>query len=334
MEFSEIEEKKWICSYFDNMMKTKSIDEKKDYIFKHPLLLTLKAKPILIGERGQDQIALTEIQYLDNLRQYYWKHPEEYPIGYGPIEKIQELLGNGQIQFEEAKQKVRDVNYAGLISPLYMKALMLSWVDDLDIDINFTMKSAELAVEAVIAMPMPDFSLDVRMQTTEGYIRLAHGSLLKRPDGQVYNRAIALGQWSAGVAKTSNNYPLRSVFLHEIGTLSLDAYAANFGPNEDYPNNIDIWIARTANPMPSPGEGLENARIFLQEAIPHRDKGSSLGLTLKALLETIIYEAFYTGVEPDITYLLQLSGYAKDNLDQYTDSVYINRVNELMGIFI
>lgn len=334
MKFTETEEKNWICTHFDKMMQAGSEDERNEYIFNNPLLLTLNAIPIITEERGQDPEVLNGINYLSDLRKHYWSQPEEYPSGFGPIEKILELFRNGTLSLDEAKQRAKDVDCAGLLSPLYVKALLLHLVNDLDIDINYTMQAAEVVVDAVISMPMQSFSIYVMMQSTEGYIRLAHGSLLRRPDGQVYKRALDLGQWAADVANASNNNPLKSEFLHMIGTLSLDAYAANFGPNEDYANNINVWIGRAVNPMPHPSAGLENARIFLNDAIPFRDPGSPRGLTAKALLEAIIYEAFYNGVQPDIEYLMQLSGEARKHLHPEMDRAHIDRVQQLMGIFL
>jgi len=333
MKFTENEEKDWICSHFDKMIQTHTTEEWNQYIFSHPLLLSLNALPIISEKRGENSKANTAIKYLDSIRKKYWDQPESYPFGLGPIEKIIESLKNGSINQEEANLRARDINCSGLLSPLYIRALMVRLLDELNIDINFTMKSVEVAIEAVIAMPLPTFSLHTMMQSTEGYIRLAHGSLIRRPDGQVYNKAISLGQWSVNVANASHNYPLGSDFLHIIGSLSLDAYAANFGPNEDYFNNINNWLKRAVNPMPEPSLGLENARIFISDSIEFRDIGSPRGKTIKALLETIVYENFYLGKKPDIHYLSQLAKEALDNLDPIRDSAHIQRVNEIMGIY-
>lgn len=334
MKFNETDEKNWICSHFDKMLLAGSELDQDEYIFKHPLLLSIGVIPIITAAKGNDLKVTRAITHLDEIRKHYWVNFHEYPIGKGPLEKILDSMRNGSIQPNEAIEQARKIECSGLLSPLYIKAIMQNWVEELNNDITFTMQAAEIAVEAVIAMPLQSLSLHVMMQSTEGFIRLAHGSLLRRPDGKVYARAINLGQWSAKVAENSGNLPLKGEFLHNIGTLSLDAYAANFGPSPEFLENINLWLGRAVNPMPQTSEGLANARVFLSNAVALRDAGSERGKTIKALLETIIYEAFTLGKNPDINYLSSLSEEALAHLDPQLDGSHITRINDLMGIYI
>jgi hypothetical protein len=334
MKFNEAEENNWINSYFDRLLELGSAAEQEKYAFEHPLLLSLGVIQYLNGQRGNESEIAKSINHLDQIRKYYWDRIGEYPIGTGPLEKIIDKVKDGSLDYNNAIEMARRPECSGLLSPVYVKAIMHSMVEELDFDIKSVIQAAELVVESVIAMPLDTYSMHVMMQASEGYINLAHGSLLRRPDGKVYARAINFGQWSGKVAEDSGNPLLKGEFLHNIGTLSLDAYAANFGPNEDFKDNIDVWLGRANNPMPSAEEGLKNARILLTMAAELREPGPELGRTLKALLETVVYESFLLDRAPDINYLSSLANEALKHLDEQVDALHINRVKDLMSIYV
>ncbi len=333
MSFTTTEERNWICKHFDEMMQTDLTEARKQYILDHPLLLSLITIPVITENRGHDPNIINVFDYLDELRKGYWSNPSTYPNGYGPIEKIVNQWRDGNLEYTTAKEKVKKVSCAGFLSPVYIKALMYQWIDDLAIDLDFTMKSAELAVDAVIANPLPSLSIDLMMQASEGFMQLAHRSLVRRPDGTIFTRAIKLGQWAVKEANNKKQSVLEGAFLHMLGTLSLDAYSGNFGPTEDYPENVDIWIARAKNPMPAPQEGFKLAKIFLEAALPLRTSGSAYGETVKALIEAIIYESIYMDRQPNIEALKQLSLVAMQHLDPIEDVALRDRISDLMSIY-
>jgi hypothetical protein len=329
---NEMEEKELILAFFDEMALKSSQKDVDDYLFSHPLLLSNGIRQVILENRGNVPQVTNLISYLDEIHNLYWDNLKEYPIGPGPLEKVIFEMRDGNINYEEASLKACHFDCAVLLSPIYIRALMAYWFEELDNDLTYAKEASEITMEAIISMPLKSLFISVLMQGAERFILLTHKYLTHRPDGILYNRAINAGNLAVNIAEYTGNQPLKGDFLHEIGTLSLDAYAANFGPSPEYMGNINIWLARAENKMPAPAEGLANARNFLSEAINLRDSGSDKGKTLKALLEVLIYESFVVGIKADPILIASLSEQALSNLNQYSDEYHIKRVQELRSL--
>jgi hypothetical protein len=331
---NEVEENDLILAFFDEMIHKGSQQDLDEYLYSHPLLLSNGIRQVVLDGRGNKPQVINALSYLEEIHNLYWNNVEEYPIGPGPLEKIIFEMRDGNIGYEEALEKACHFDCAVLLSPIYIKALMAFWLEELENDLTFAKEASEITIEAVLSMPLKNLFVSVMMQGAEGFILFSHKYLTRRPDGVLYNKAIAAGIWAVNIAEYTANQPLKGEFLHDIGTLSLDAYSANFGPSPEYPDNIKLWLARADHHMPAPSEGLANACNFLSEAVDLRESGSEKGRTLKALLEAIIYESFVTGTKADPILISSLSEQALSNLDPSTDEFHINRVRELKSLVL
>lgn len=333
---NEKQELTWIYDHFTKMLAFRAQDERKIYMLQHPILFSFQALKMIQDNFELDADKKDALTFLDGTRLFLWKNPENYPLGYGPLEKIQSDLKQGLINFNDAMIRCKEISCSGQLSHTYIRAIMLKWVDLFDYDVDFAYKLAEIALEATLAIPLPTIALDVKRAAAEGFIRMIHWGLMKRPSGRYYYKSIELGEWAINDAKTQNNTGLVAVYLHEIGTLILDAYAANLGPSIDYPNAVRIWLSRSIDPMPDTILGLSEAIKYLSASIEVRKAihDPELGKTYKAILEAHVYKSFAEGKVPAYNQIKILYDEAILNLDPTTDGILINRVNDLLSICI
>ncbi len=171
MTMTETEEREWVCGHFDRMMAAPSPAERTAYLLRHPVLLSSGALRLIQAGRSAEPGLRATMLYLDEARAHFWQHPEDYPKGHGPLEALVDELRAGSVDFAEALQRAREPGCSGQLSHSYLRAVLLHWVEELDIDVAFAMHAAELALEAAWAMPLPHLVLDVRRAAAEGFIR-------------------------------------------------------------------------------------------------------------------------------------------------------------------
>lgn len=182
-------------------------------------------------------------------------------------------------------------------------------------------------------MTLPSLIDDVRRALAEGYIRIMHLVLMRRPDGQVFESAFTEGMRGIQDARKLGRSTLEGEYHNWLGTLALDAYGSNFGPTELYPGQIQEWLARASEPMPSPPEGLRLACRHLESALNLREPGPMLGRTAKALLEAEIYLAYALGTKIDPERAEFLADWGLSNLDPVEDKAHVARIHQLMSRF-
>ncbi|MBK6488506.1 MAG: hypothetical protein IPF98_17005 [Gemmatimonadetes bacterium] len=332
MTMTETEEREWVCGHFDRMMAAPSPAERTAYLLRHPVLLSSGALRLIQAGRSAEPGLRATMLYLDEARAHFWQHPEDYPKGHGPLEALVDELRAGSVDFAEALQRAREPGCSGQLSHSYLRAVLLHWVEELDIDVAFAMHAAELALEAAWAMPLPHLVLDVRRAAAEGFIRLVHGGLMRRPDGRRFARAIDVGQWAVEDAVAAGRPALQGEYLSMLGSMALDAYTARFAPSTAYSAAIAAWLANAIDPMPAPSVGLALARELLEASVDLREPGSDRGRTLKALLEAVVYGAFAGGGSPDPGVVATLAERALAELDSASDQDVIARIRVLRGV--
>jgi hypothetical protein len=332
MTMDESQEKAWVLAQYDGMLAAGTPAPRKAYLLEHPVLLASAALQIIQAERADEPNTTAALVYLDQARRYLWQNTSDYPPGLGPLQKVVAALRVGDIDYEEAMRQALDIECCGQLSHTYVRAVMMRWTDELQNDVTFTMQAAEIGLEAALAMPCPRLALDVRRAAAEGFIRLVHGGLMRRPDGRLFARALEMGEWGWQDAEQRGKMGLKGDYLNMLGAMALDAYAANFGPSPDYPAAIEEWLARALDPMPKAVDGLAQARAYLSAAVELRDPGSPRGNTLKALLEAVVYEAFARGERPDRGQAPALADRALADLNPTTDQLAIDRVLVLRGL--
>jgi hypothetical protein len=330
---TERDETVWLCENLDGLLAADSPDERWRWVFEHPVLLSAKALELLQRERPGDPETGAALRLLDETRTHLWDRPEDYPLGHGPLEAVAAALREGEIGYDEAVERARAPERAAQLSHTYLRALLLAWVEEVELDAGFGLSLANLALESARAMPLPRLATDVMRATAEGFIRLVHGALLRRPDGAALRRALEVGEWALDDAEEQGRPALKGAYLQMMGAMLLDSYAANFGPSADFPEQVRGWLARASEPMPDASDGLTRARDHLADAVDLRAPGSPRGKTRKALLEAEIYRAFSMGKEPDPDTVSTLAGEALADLDPAADAPHVARVVQLRDVF-
>ena len=262
MAADDSRETAWLCDLLTRMLDADTPAARTGYVLEHPVLLSGAALRVIQLARPEDERTQAAIAFLDNARQHLWTHPEDYPSGHGPLEHVIAELRDGGIDLQQAIDRAKDPDCAGQLSHTYVRALLSRLLAEANDDLTFALGAGEAAIEAAWAMPWPRLAIDVRRGAAEGFIRLVHLGLTRRPDGRLYARALEVGAWGVADAQKSDILPLKGAFLHWLGTMSLDAYGATVGPSPEFPAQIQLWLARAIDPMPEPAEGLA-ARVAI-----------------------------------------------------------------------
>lgn len=325
--------REWVRGHMEAMLAAGEAEARRDYVLAHPVLLSAEALGMIQDAGGDDPEWRAAVAYLDEARVYLWEHPGDYPPGHGPLEEVVGEYRAGALGLDDAVGRAGRLDCCGQLSHTYLRAVMRRWLDELEMDVSFALGAAEIALEAALAMPFPRLAADVKRAAAEGYVRLVHGALMRRPDGHAYGRALDIGRWAVEDARERDKTGLEGEYLHELGTLVLDAYAANLGPSPDYPDGVNAWLARADIPMPAAAGELARAREFLSRAVELRETGSSRGTTRKALLEAETYLAFAVGERPDPGRVRALAAEALADLRQPSDSRHLERVIALRETF-
>jgi hypothetical protein len=324
----------FLCDQLTGLFEAPTPAERTMYILDHPVLLSGAAHRVIQLARPEDERINRALAFLDSVRKQLWTHPEQYPGGHGPLERVIAGLRNGDLDLADAVDRATAPECAGQLSHTYLRALLSRLLEEAREDLTFALGAGEAAMEAAWAMPWPRLAVDVRRGAAEGFVRLVHFGLTRRPDGRLYARAMEVGEWCAEEARESGIPHLQGTFLHWIGTTSLDAYGANFGPSPEFLTRIQEWLARASDPMPEPAEGLARARRDLEAAVDLREPGSERGQTLKALVETMVYEGYAGGPAHEPARIVALADRALADLNPEVDRGTIERVVWLRDLIV
>jgi hypothetical protein len=329
MSNDDAREIRWVGDQFRALMSAKTPAQRTAYLLEHPVLLSGTAQALLQRVTAGDAVSEGALAELDDLRSALGSHPDRYPAGHGPLERIVAELRSGDIDLQEAVERAKAPDCAGQLSYAYIKALLSRLGNEADDDLTFALAAAETALEAALAMPWPLLAPDVRRGAAQGFIPLVHRGLLRRPDGRLFARAIEVGEWAVRDAEEHGQGPMKGNFLHWLGTMSLDAYGSKFAPSPEFPAQIEEWLGRALDPMPTPVDGLSRARHYLSQAVELRPPGRERGQTLKALVEAMLYEGYARGTAANLAEVSTLADQAIAQLDPDADAATIVRVNEL-----
>lgn len=322
----------WLCDQFTGILDAESGPARRRYLFEHPALLSSSALGAIQRAIPKGPETTPLLMSIDEARRHLSEHPNDYPTGHGPLEHVIAALRSGEIDLAEAIALATTRPCSEQLSQTYLRAVMTSLLEQVDDDVGFAMEAAETAFAAAWAMPWPSLAVDVRRGAAEQFIRLVHRGLVRRPDGRLYARACEAGEWGVLDARHTGNLPLAGAYLHLLGAMSLDAYAANFAPSPAYRTSVASWLARATYPMPEPAAGLAQARVFLSAAVDLRPPGPHRGATLKALVETLVYEDFARDAAANRAEVSALADRAIADLDPQADEGAIARVGLLRSL--
>jgi len=322
-------DKAWVLGLFKQMLEEKTPDDRLDFVFRHPVLLSAEALKILLASEGETGA----LAGLDELRLNLWDHPEQYPRDRGPLNGAIEGLRSRALTLAEARARVVQLQCAGLLSNTYIKVVYEPLLSEVWDGASFPSQAAELVLDSAWAMPFENLAQHVRLAATRGFILVVHAALTQFPDGQLLRRAHEAGAWCLKEVDWSAILPRRSDMLHELGVMDLDAYTSRWPAAPDYLEIIAPWLARATNPMPSPAVALARASDLLAEGAKLRPPGSERGTTLKALLQAKIFEAVARRSDPDPDELGPIASGALENLSPEVDTEAWQWVQNAVDVF-
>ena len=177
-------------------------------------------------------------------------------------------------------------------------------------------------VEAVRAERPADTAARMWSDVALSYVEVARGVLVDAPNGDVYGRAVDLGEAAAAEARAAGDRERLATALVRLGVLNLDPYSVG-RTSEAYAEADARWEQRRppgAQEMPDPLEALRKADELLRQAAELRE-GRGRGRALKARADALIWRRARGGDEQvaveDLTAVIRA---ALDDLDPLGDA--------------
>jgi hypothetical protein len=241
----------------------------------------------------------------DLLRNHFVTHPDEYPIGPGPIEALLRQHLEGEMSIDAAISAASTPEVAWHLSPVYVGGLsraneraaqLGNWRD--------AVKQHKLLLAAVDGMRHidgPDHYV-VRVDSFLAWIDIVTRAITEVPDGRLYSDALRRGKELATEAADNNDSPSRAHALHRLGILNLDPYNGSGPPQElliqwrlraanEFGNQLDADANKSLfECVPRLSEGAE----FLREAASLRE-GRARARSLKALAQALGRISYFGG---------------------------------------
>ena len=321
-------ENEWVLKLFQQMLENTETEGRRDFVFRHPVLLSSYAIRVLSDPGGHSEA----LAMLEEMRLYYWDHAGEFPAGLGPLSGLIEGLRTRQLTYDQAKALAVVSDCAGLLSNTYIKVELDPLITEAGTGEAFPAQAAEVVLDSAWAMPFENLASQVKLTAARGFTMIVHAMLVQNPDGRLLTRAQEVGDWALNALESRGMKGAKGEMLHELGVMNLDPYTSQFPTGKNYMEKVNSWLARAVHPMPDPAEALARASQLLTDAVGLRRPGSDRGATLKALMQSRLFEAAAGGLSPDPDELRTIAHAALKNLDPNSDAGDVEWVHKAMEV--
>lgn len=322
-------EKEWLLDIYRQLMEETTPDGVRDFVVRHPVLLSVQALQLMNAWGCQRKV----LAGLDRMRLELWDKPELFPRDRGPLNGVIEGLRKRELLYAEARARAIRLDCAGLLSNTYIKVVFEFLMPEVSRGGAFPTQAAQVVLDSAWSMPFENLATDIRAGAARGFILVVHAALTQNPDGGLLERAHEAGDWALEHVDWSGKPAARGELLHELGVMDLDAYTSRWPAGLSYMDRISEWLARATKPMPEPAVALARASRLLTEAEELRPPGSDRGATLKALLQSRMFEASATQSQPDREELRDLGTRALQHLDAQSDADAVEWTRRAMEFY-
>jgi hypothetical protein len=307
-----------ILAIFEELEECESSADAHEFVFAHPVLLSpewqarfsavTKKLPEVTQVRADQVLRLLALT-VKNLRQ----DMSRYPIGTGPLERLYRLVRKGEITESRGLELASQSDTYRLLGLVYVRMLSIhaeraarggDWKTGLLIQKLILSALEARRSELVIDQATMDFCATVH------WLDIVARAVWDVPDGRLFHDAVGRGEALANTVDDPGGFYAPGEILHRLGVLHLDPYVYS-RTTQDYDLQWGLWQDRLAQSrateyggesddasrLPPVKEALPKAAEYLRRAAVVR-KGVSRGLTLKALLQALVWQ-HVAGISPE-----------------------------------
>lgn len=293
----------------------KEVKERVNYAVEHlALLSSIEQKNLLeqMKKEGEKGFLYEKLAELDQLRFYFAKEPERFPFGKGPIEQVAQRIINDKVSLDAGIEEVCREGFEQHLAPVYVQVLR-NWATKTSSTSNFKYPTTvmRLITESCLKFGTTDELDSASDYAIRGWMDVVKNVLVQRPYGELFKRAVELGELALERAVRGNQTDQISIILHALGSLYADPWTVNRDIKR-YSVSLNLWMrlmesemgaTRFAQyqkqyPLPSPQEAFETAIFYYERALEFKE-GEDRGDTLKAILQCLAIMNIGLEVEVD-----------------------------------
>jgi hypothetical protein len=260
-----------------------------NHIFAHPVLLRTDLGDMLTKAPEQTATMITQI------REWLAQHPEDYPVGPGPIEGIWRQLDDGELSVEQAAVLSRHMSVTEGLSALMVSALSIA---ARDLALSGEWRAAIAHQRIVQAAVSADASVDIRVAGIRGFLHVVQFTLITVPDRRLLEEATELAEPLIAELLDDSQDQAAADVLFDLGVSWSDPYTVD-RLTDSYEQADRQWEARGSEAhtrdgiaedeadwrMPPRRDALRRAEQYLRRALKLKDEGPRR----KALVQVLVW---------------------------------------------
>ena len=219
-----------VIQEFEQYAKIEAREDRRVYGFENPALLSRPSLWTIYDHLKENHREAQEspfFQYLEELngaRMTLARNPDAYPLGVGPVERLAERYERGEVSISEAIEIAGSAEYASLISPVYVHAIVwqslrLAKTTEWERAVYFGRLVAEAAIEETSNKEVNEDLVN----TITGFTQIALLACSRAPDDSIFNEAVGLLQRLLDGYSAQADPTFEGNLLHTLGTLYSDS---------------------------------------------------------------------------------------------------------------
>ena len=260
-----------------------------NHVFAHPVLLRGDLDDVLAEAPKQAATTIAE------LREWLAQHPEDYPVGPGPIEAIWRRFDDGELSVEQAAVLARHASVTEGLSAPMVEALA---TEARDLALSGEWRAAVAHQRIVQAAVRVDAPVDVRVSGVRGFLHVVQVTLFTVPDRRLLEEATELAEALIAELLDDSRDEAAADLLFDLGVSWSDPYTVDRLTDSfeqaDRQWEARGWEAHTRDGipedpanwrMPPRREALRRSERYLRQALELKD----VGPRRKALVQVLVW---------------------------------------------
>ncbi|MHA7776867.1 CHAT domain-containing protein [Roseibium sp. M-1] len=300
--------------FFEDFCRIDDKDQAYAFLASHPILTDAVAEQELAAAvqalpPQARQIAEHRLRVAQSLGRRILESRQGFPLGEGPVERLQSRWNSGEITETLALKKAASADAGNALAPLYVDTLCAyAEHDALGGDWRSAVQRMRLLLAALDARTDELASSKMRDAAVSAWLEVAARATADIPDGRIFFDAKRRGEAIIEEALKSDDRARAARFQHQLGVLHLDPYIGGRSSSQ-YHMQIQSWFGRldaeygveTASwdppeerTLPDVLDGLESAIGYFKVA-EKAVTGGRQARTLKALAEALLWREIAGG---------------------------------------
>lgn len=305
-----------LLDFFEEFCRIEDKDQAYAFLTSHPILTDAVAEPELASAVSYlplevRQIAQHRLHVAQSLGKNILESRRGFPLGDGPVERLQLRCQEGEISETLALNKAASADVGNALAPLYVDTLCAFAEQDAHSgNWRSAVQRMRLLLAAIDARTDDLARSRIEDAAVSAWLEVAARATADIPDGRIFFDAKRRGETVIKDALDLNDAARAARFQHQLGVLHLDPYVGGRSSTQ-FHMQIQSWFGRLdaeyglesaswgppeERTLPAVLDGLEQAIVYFRAAETALF-GERLARTLKALAEALLWREIAGGAE-------------------------------------